>query len=107
VSLKLQNLNVYMSGTLVGTTANFVNAAGALTDPTTITLKYRASPGTIVTVVYPAAPIVRLAQGVYTANLDTTGWTGPGNQLWTTEWIGTGNVQAPGVDYFEVEPLAL
>lgn len=99
--------NIYISGALVQSTANFTNLSGVLTDPTTITLKYRIGAGSTTTVVYPAAPIVRAAQGVYTANLDTTGWAGPGLQLWTIEWIGTGAVQAPGIDYWEVEPLAL
>jgi hypothetical protein len=100
-------MNIYMSGTLVRSTATFVNTVGTPTDPTTITLKYKAGAGSITTVLYPAAPIVRDGAGVYHADLDSTGWAGPGNQQWTTEWIGTGAVQAPGADYWEVEPLAL
>lgn len=100
-------MNKYMSGSLVRSSAAFTNLAGSPADPTTITLKYRAGAGSITTVVYPSAPIIRDGTGAYHADLDTTGWNGPGDQLWTTEWIGTGNVQAPGADYWEVEPLAL
>lgn len=100
-------LNIYMSGALVGSTATFVNASGAPTDPSTIVFKWKAGAGTVTTITYPDARITRVAQGVYTSNVDTTGWTGPGNILYTTEWIGTGNVQAPGADYWEVEPLAI
>jgi hypothetical protein len=101
------NLNRYMSGALVRSSAAFTNLSGSPADPTTITLKYRAGAGATITVVSPSAPIVRDSQGFYHADLDTTGFAGPGLQIWTTEWIGTGNVQAPGADYFEVEPLAL
>lgn len=100
-------MNSYMSGTLVTSTAQFVNAAGVLADPTTITFKYRAGAGVTQTVVYPTAPVVRTATGVYYANIDTTGWVGPGNLLYTTEWVGTGAVQAIEPDYWSVEPPAL
>jgi len=100
-------MNVYMSGSLVESLAAFVNAAGSPADPTTITFKFRPGSGAITTIVYPDARIVRDGTGAYHSNVDTTGWAGPGNLLYTTEWIGTGNVQAPGADYWEVEPLAL
>ncbi len=103
----MTELNRYMSGALVRSSAQFVNLAGSPADPSTITLKYRAGAGATVTIVSPSAPIVRDGLGAYHADLDTTGFAGPGLQLWTTEWIGTGAVQAPGADYWEVEPLAL
>ena len=103
----MTDYNVYMSGSLVRSTAIFTNAAGSPTDPTTITFKYRAGGGSVTTIVYPAAGITKDSQGAYHSDVDTSGWTGPGNQLYTTEWIGTGTVQAPGADYWEVEPLAI
>lgn len=103
----MSTLNLYISGALVRTIATFTNLAGQPTDPTTITLKYRAGAGSTTTIVYPAAGIVKDSTGVYHSDLDTTGFAGPGQQLWTIQWVGTGNVQAPGIDYFEVEPLAL
>jgi hypothetical protein len=96
-----------MSGTLVTSTAQFTNAAGVLTDPTVITFKYRAGAGATQTAVYPSSPVVRTAAGVYYANIDTTGWAGPGNLLYTTEWVGTGTVQAIQSDYWLVEPPSL
>jgi hypothetical protein len=99
--------NIYMSGSLVQSVANFVNILGVAADPTTITFKYRTGSGSTTTVVYPSAPIVRVGTGSYTANLDTTGWLGPGNLLYTVEWIGTGAVQAIAPDYWQVEPATL
>ena len=96
-----------MSGSLVETVATFVNAVGGATDPTTITLKYRLGSGATTTVVYPTTPIIRVSAGLYSANLDSTGWAGPGNQLWTVEWIGTGTVQAINADFWQIEPPAL
>jgi hypothetical protein len=100
-------VNTYMSGSLVTSYANFVNAAGTPTDPTTITLKYRTAAGSITTVVYPSSPITRVSAGSYSANLDTTGWAGPGLLLWTIEWIGTGAVQAINSGGWQVEPATL
>lgn len=100
-------MNTYLSGTLVTTTANFANKNGVPTDPDTITLKYKHGSNAVVTVAYPTSPIVRDTTGAYHADLDTTGWTGPGNELWTAEWIGTGAVQVPGIDNWQVEPLTL
>jgi hypothetical protein len=100
-------MNVYMSGTLVTTQAIFVNKAGVVADPDTITLKYKKDAGLVTVVTYPTAPVVKISTGIYAADLDTSGWNGPDNQLWTTEWIGTGAVQVPGVDRFEVEALAI
>lgn len=96
-----------MSGSLVRSTATFANISGTITDPTTVTLKYRTAAGSTTTVVYPSAPIVKDSTGVYHADFDTTGFTGPDDQLWTTEWIGTGTVQAISVDYWQVVPAAL
>lgn len=97
----------YMSGSLITSTATFLDDTGALADPSTITLKYKAGSGATVTAVYPAAPVTRVSTGVYQAELDSTGWTGPDSQLWTVQWSGTGNVQAIGVGYWEINPPAL
>jgi hypothetical protein len=100
-------MNTYMSGSLVQSAATFLNQAGVPTDPTTITLKYKVGGGAIQTVVYPSSPIVRLGQGVYYANFDTTGWFGPGNRLDIQEWIGAGTVIGINADSWEVEPATL
>lgn len=100
-------MNTYMSGSLVTSQAVFADGGGNAADPSTVVLKYRRGSGTVQSFTYPAAPLTRIGTGVYAAELDTTGWTGPGVQRWATEWIGTGNVQAIGADYWEVTPPAL
>jgi hypothetical protein len=96
-----------MAGSLVRTTATFASITGLAADPTTVTLKYKTGAGTTTTVTYPSAPIVRDSTGVYHADLDTTGWAGPDDLLYATEWTGTGTVQAIGAGYFQVTPAAL
>lgn len=103
--------NTYLAGSLVRVatyagglpdpSGGFRDADGILADPTTVTLKYR--PGVnavVVTVVYPAAPIVRDDTGLYHADLDTTGAS---TDDWTYEWIGTGEVQAIADRTFHVQ----
>jgi hypothetical protein len=97
----------FVAGSLVTSTAKFYNAAGDLADPNVITLQYRQGYATTVTVTYPAAPITRADEGVYQADFDTSGFTGPDNQLWTVQWSGTGNVQAVAVSYWTVVPAPL
>ena len=110
-------MNSYLDGSLV-TVATYTGSAlnpqggfrdrtGALADPTTVKLKYRAGPAAAETVVtYPSPPIVKDAVGLYHADLDTTSSataaTGP--VIWPYEWIGTGAVQAPAQNKFEVIP---
>jgi hypothetical protein len=48
-----------------------------------------------------------VSAGVYQALLDTTGWAGPGDQLWAVQWSGTGLVQAIADSYWFVTPAAL
>ena len=96
-------MNTYISGSLVRDIAQFVNSSDAATNPTTTTLKYRAGAGDVQTIAAPDNDV----EGTFHWDIDTTGWTGPGNLLYTLVWIGTGAVQAIGTDYFEVEPPAL
>jgi hypothetical protein len=95
-------VNTYMSGQLVRTSATFKDIDGNPADPATITLKYKDAGGSITSVTYPTTPIVKDSVGVYHADLDSSGWTGPGSALWLTEWIGTGAVQSINVDSWEV-----
>lgn len=97
----------YVSGSLITSTATFSNAAGTPADPSVVTLAYRKGYGTTVTVVYPDPPITRTGTGVYQADLDTSGFTGPDNQLWTIQWSGSGNVQAINVSSWTVTPAPL
>jgi hypothetical protein len=100
-------MNVYKSGQLVRTNAVFTNISGTPTDPGTIVLKYKQGNGSTQTVTYPSSPIVRDTAGTYHADLDTTGWSGPGNRLDLQEWTGTGAVQGINDDAYEVEPPLL
>lgn len=95
--------NVYMSGTRVRSIAEFTDFDGQLADPDTREFKYRPGAGVIQTNANPT----RLSLGTFYVDVDTSGWDGPDNLLYTCQWKGTGLVQAIGPDYFEVEPPAL
>jgi hypothetical protein len=100
-------MNTYMSGSLVRTSAAYTDVNGAPADPTSVILKYKQGNGATQTVTYPTAPIVRDATGAYHADLDTSGWAGPGNRLDIQQWTGTGVVVAIGTDSYDVEPPGL
>jgi hypothetical protein len=105
--------NTYFAGSLVtvatytgpigNPTGGFRDANGNLADPTTVTLAYRlGATGTPITAVYPAAPIVKDAVGLYRAALDTTGSP---ETPWTYAFEGTGAVQAVAENTFIVRTL--
>jgi hypothetical protein len=97
----------YMSGALVRATGTFTSIAGALTDPTTVTLKYRKGSAATVTLTYAAADLIKDSTGVYHYDFDTTGWAGPDDILYVLQWQGTGTVVAIAIDSFSVTPPAL
>lgn len=97
----------WMSESLVTVTVTFLDDTGTPADPSVITLKYKAGTADTITAVYPASPVTKVSAGIYQAELDTTGFTGPGQQPWTVQWSGTGNVQAIAVATFTVVPAAL
>jgi hypothetical protein len=100
----MSSVNKYVSGTRVRSIATFTNAAGAAADPDTTTFKVRAGSGATTTDAGPT----RDALGVFHRDIDTAGWSGPGELLYTTEWIGTGAVAVVSEpDYFKVVPAAL
>ena len=92
------------TGSVSSPTGGFRDVNGNLTDPTTITLAYSLNNGTPTVVVYPSAPIVKDGQGLYHADLDTTGATAPLTE-WTYEWKGTGSILATKQNTFEVTPV--
>lgn len=98
---------IYQSGALVTTSAVFTDKTGAAADPTTVTLKYKKDAAATTTVVHPAGPVVKDSTGHYHADLDTSGWTGPGLQQWFIEWVGTGAVTGLQFDAWKVEPPLL
>jgi hypothetical protein len=103
--------NTYLAGSLVrvatytgpvtSPSGGFRTTGETLADPTMVVLKYK--PGvsaTVVTVTYPAAPIVRDAAGLYHADLDTTGAS---TDTWSYTWDGTGACQAIAEGQFQVQ----
>jgi hypothetical protein len=101
------SMTIYESGSLVTTSAAYVNEAGAPTDPTVVTLKYKKDAGATTTVTYPSGSVIKDSTGAYHADLDTTGFTGPGLQQWFVEWTGTGAVTAIEFDAWKVRPALL
>lgn len=100
--------STYAAGTLVRETGLFFDVNGVAADPVAVTLLYQAGPAAAVTAVtYAAGQVTRVSEGVYYYDIDTTGWSGPGTGLFTARWVGTGDVQAAGVDYFEVIPAPI
>ena len=92
--------NPLFAGTAVTTTATFSVPGGAITDPSTIELRYKAGSAATVTWTYlGAGNIVRVSTGVYSAEIDTTGAAGQ----WQIEWVGTGACAAISVSTIDVE----
>lgn len=89
-------MNVYDKGDLILLFANFVNAAGAATNPTTITLKTRDPAGTITT-----RTAALITTGRYEYQLSLLGADAQSGQ-WSYWWQGTGAVQAVEEGQFKV-----
>jgi hypothetical protein len=103
-------LNTYMAGQVVQSNGMFITTStGALVDPTVVDFKYSIAGGTTTTLTYsgasvPAVGVVaRLSQGVYAAQVDTTGSPG----TWEYEWYTTGTGQTVGASSFTVVAIAL
>jgi hypothetical protein len=105
--------NTYLAGSLVrvqnytgpvgNPTGGFRDQAGDLVDPTTVTLEYRMGQGgLLVSVLYPATPLIKDATGLYHADLDTTGSP---EEPWDYAFIGTGVCQAVASNVFIVRLL--
>ena len=96
-------MNIYISGTLVRSSAQFVNTSGAPANPTTTTFKYRPGAGSVTTVPSPTND----GAGAFHFDIDTTGWSGPDIQTYTCQWQGTGAVVAIEDDFFGVKAPSL
>jgi hypothetical protein len=88
-------VNIYPNGQGVVLSNTFKNTAGALTDPTTVTLTVRRPDGTVDT---PTA--VKDSTGTYHA--DYTSTTQAGAYVW--RWSGTGALIADSEGTFMVLP---
>jgi hypothetical protein len=93
----------YISGTRIRSVAFFENIDGVPTSPSDVEFKYRAGAGETFTDINPSNPV----EGEFYSDIDTSGWVGPDDILYTCQWKGTGLVEAVGLDYFEIEPPAL
>jgi len=85
-------VNIY-EGTGVKVTLTFTNPTGALTDPTTVTVKVKNG-ATVTTYAYGTGQITRVSSGVYVLTLTTTGSV---SRNWSIEAIGTGACAAVAV----------
>ncbi len=84
------------SGDSVRITGTFTNLAGALTDPTDMTLVIKAYPsGTATTVQYNPGDIVRDSVGTF--HYDWTAATVTDHTTYLVQWIATGVVQQASV----------
>ncbi len=89
----------YTAGSLVPLTASFYTVAGVLVDPTLVTFEWSLAGSSVVT--GPITP-TRVSAGIYTYDLDTTGFA-CGIVVW--EAFGTGACQANGQGQFELDDL--
>lgn len=95
------------AGTAVTTSVQFYNpvvgepqSEWPLVDPSTVELVYVAGTGASpVTWTYGGTgSIVRVSLGIYSAELATTGTSGP----WQVKWVGTGGCAAVTILGFEI-----
>lgn len=97
----------YMTGSLVRESVTFLDSEGVPTDASGVTLTYRRDAGAVITLTLSNGDVSHLDTGSYFADLDTSGWDGPGVQLWTLEWVADGNLAAITGDSFAVTPPAI
>lgn len=91
------------TGSSISPAGGFRDEAGDLADPTVIELEYRqGTNGTLTTVTYPDARIIKDGTGLYRSRLDTTGSP---EEPWEYAWVGTGAVQAVASNFFIVRTL--
>ena len=96
-------INVYQEGDIARISGVFKNAAGAATDPTTVSFKYINPSGTVVTLVYLTdAALVRSSAGDFYVDININE---PGT--WFYRFIGTGAVQVVEEGQFGVEASGL
>jgi hypothetical protein len=91
------------AGSVTSPAGGFRDASGNLGDPDQVVLKYQpGATAEVVTVTYPATPVIRDAAGLYHADLDTTGFP---TDTWTYLWEGSGGVQAAAEAAFQVQAV--
>ena len=89
-------------GDLVRVSGVFKNASDVLTDPSTVTCKYRTPKGAVTTVTWAGGGVVRDSVGAFHVDIDVTL---PGT--WVYRWYSTGTVQASEESTFEAAAVEL
>ena len=94
--------NTYLSGSSVRmyTKTGFKDSAGTLTDPTTVSLIYRAPDGTETTITYAGGGVTKDSTGVYHADV-TCSVVGD----WYYRFVGTGAAVAVDEEHFTITPV--
>lgn len=84
----------YDIGDTVRSTCTFTNLSAAATDPTTVTVKYLSSDGTLTSKVYLSdVEVVRSGAGVFYIDIAVNR-----SGRWYVKWFGTGTVAAATPD---------
>ena len=91
--------NVYDIGDIVRVSVEFKNLTGTLTDPTTVTLKYRDPSGVLTDWTVTAGEIVKDGVGLYHADVSPTV-----AGIWAYRFVGVGTLQAAEEGTFLVKP---
>ena len=93
----------YLQRQPITTEIKTYNDAGALNDPSTVTLKVLVPSGTATDYVYGTdSEVVKDATGIYTGTIDTSNEGG----TYTYEWVTTGTPALAVQRRVEVEPSA-
>lgn len=89
---------VFDVGSALRSTATF-KVSGALTDPSTVTFKYKKPDGSTATWTYGGGQIVKSSTGVYytVLSLDASG-------TWVYRWEGTGTAKGAKERMLQVAP---
>ena len=90
-------MNTYDIGDLIRMRATFTNSAGAVVDPSSVSLQYRAlafDPASVTTLIFGVNSIVKASTGDYYHDYSATSSAGE----WRFRWNGTGANAAAAED---------
>lgn len=91
----------YVEGSQVTITGTY-KIDGTVTDPTTVTIKYRSPNGITTTVGGTAAAVTNPSTGVYKLDIDASVFG-----TWTYQFAGAGTVVALAENFFIIDPKVL
>jgi hypothetical protein len=87
----------YPSGATVRSSAVFDNGTGVLTDPVTVAVNWQYGAGGQ----WQPGTFTRDSAGLYHCEVPTAGWTGPGFQQVSAQWIGTNAENVVTDEFFD------